>query len=224
MRSPITAIALLALLAWACGEGAISDPTPAVAGKADSKDKASGQDPCALDGTFVFYGDYPSFTRWSVTFQGGALIDSHTDDLTAEEWPTTAIQDPHDRDNLSLVQITHASDAIITTTLYLQRSCGGGVLALRAAVGQTVFFDLTSGESSVETHDPVWSAAQCEAHVRACRAKTHPIVAQCRSDCPAGPPRSFCIELCFEECMDDQAWPCPKLCDDGRRSRAYPCS
>jgi hypothetical protein len=59
-------------------------------------------------------------------FDRGRLVDSFTDDLDSDEWMTTYVGSPSG-DLHSFVQVTDASDAIITTTLHVRDSgCADG--------------------------------------------------------------------------------------------------
>ncbi len=156
---------------------------------------------CQLSGDFVVYGEFPSFSKWFFSFAAGELVDSYTDDLTAQEWPTTALVDGSQ--SVSLIQVTHASDAVITTTLYLEKTCIGGLASLGVIAAQTIEYDMCSGDHWVEGHVDVHSSSECGAHVVACRE-------ECDEEFQAGDDY-----YCFESCMDENAWPCPKLYDDG---------
>ena len=79
----------------------------------------SPNDGCKLDGVLEVAGDWPSFSVWSLELDDGRLVDSFTDDLRADEWQTTHIRDS-DGNLQSFIQITDASDAIITTVLHLR--------------------------------------------------------------------------------------------------------
>lgn len=120
-------VVFLCALAFACSSGA-----------SDSRPRSGGH--CELEGSFEARGDFPSFSTWSFRVEGGALVDSHTDDLGPEEWATTLVRDQFG-DLHSLVQVTDGSDAVIETTLHLRPSCDGDQLSLEAAGAYTVFHD-----------------------------------------------------------------------------------
>ncbi len=115
--------------------------------------KADGES-CALRGSFAAMGDFQSFSRWDFTFEGGALSDSHTDDLTADEWPTTLIYDEN-ASRVSLIQITHASDAILEVALHLQiDACNDSGMELSPVAAYTTTFDQTGGGGTgVDVHE-----------------------------------------------------------------------
>ena len=74
---------------------------------------------CGLDGVYRVVGDFPSFLEWTLEVEQGQLVDSFTDDLDSDEWNTTHIVS--DAGDLhTFVQVTDASDAIITTTIHVR--------------------------------------------------------------------------------------------------------
>lgn len=74
---------------------------------------------CLLDGAFQAVGDWDSFSSWTFEFYGGRLVNSFTDDLPPWEWRTTHIEDPLTGLH-TLVQVTDASDAIVSTNLHFR--------------------------------------------------------------------------------------------------------
>lgn len=104
--------------------------------------KASGAG--AESGTFVVSGAWDSFGQWTLTFQGGALVDSYTDDLPSSDWPTTMTRDGND---VVLTSVQYGGDATITEELRV--AFEGGSLVAKSA--KTTFVDLTDDSVSVKS-------------------------------------------------------------------------
>lgn len=137
----------LVLTATGCNVEASSNPNSGpVGGKADDFS-------CAIHGTFVAEGNWPSFSEWSFAFSSNELADSHTDDLGADEWPTE-VSFGHGTARVTLTQTTEAADAIVQTVLHLDASrCADGVAQLEVIGAYTVTFDSTSSQAdSLERH------------------------------------------------------------------------
>lgn len=100
----------------------------------------AGAEPAAgaLSGRYVVLGAWDSFSEWHLEFKGGELVDSHTDDLSAADWPTQMARNGNE---IVLTQTTEASDATMTEQLTLESSSAGGLSAKSAT---TTFVDHTS--------------------------------------------------------------------------------
>jgi hypothetical protein len=152
----IRTLILALALALGCGAPEPSDPAGggggAVGGKADGET-------CELRGSFAASGDFQSFSRWEFTFEEGVLTDSHTDDLPAEEWRTTVVQDD-DASRVSLIQITHASDAILEVALHMEiDACDADGVSLSPVAAYTTTIDETSaGSHDVDVHEVIVEA------------------------------------------------------------------
>lgn len=147
----ITVLGLLTLvLPAACGEQAPSGPSegPAQGGKADDATT------CALTGSWLASGDWPSFELWYFTIDEGRLTLSETDDLGAEDWPTHLLRDAFDPNALTLMQITRGGDMIFQSTLNLAiTGCEDGQAQLAVSEAYTVTVDLAEDADSVQRHD-----------------------------------------------------------------------
>lgn len=114
--------------------------------------KAEGEKPAAAgdasgDGCYVVQGSWDSFSEWHIELRGGALVDSHTDDLSAADWPT---QMTRSGNTLVLVQTTEGSDATITEELVLEVvSIPSGGTQLQAVSATSTFADHTGDGKDV---------------------------------------------------------------------------
>jgi hypothetical protein len=98
--------------------------------------------PCRVEGTYEVTGDFLSFTTWTFTIENDALIDSHTDDLDARDWPTTLVSGGG-TGLWSLVQITDASDQVIQTVIHVREGeCIGTRRELQPVDAYTITTDL----------------------------------------------------------------------------------
>jgi hypothetical protein len=96
---------------------------------------------CKLNGDFKVSGLWTSFTEWHFTFTDGKLTKSYTDDLPAEDWPTT--MEIQSGKFLKLSQTTRASDTIIDTILHLKiTKCEDPHVELMPLRGYEVYLDL----------------------------------------------------------------------------------
>jgi len=124
---------------------AVAPPTDSGETGHSAGGKADDASECQLWGSFAAEGDFQSFSRWDFTFERDQLTDSHTDDLPADEWTTTVIRDDN-ASRLSLIQITHASDAIIETALHMNiEGCDRDGVTLSPVAAYTTTFDEASG-------------------------------------------------------------------------------
>jgi hypothetical protein len=98
----------------------------------------------AESGTFVVSGAWDSFGQWTLTFQGGMLVDSYTDDLPSSDWPTTMTREGNE---IVLTAVQQGGDATITEELRV--AFEGGSLVAKAA--KTTFVDLTDDSVSVKS-------------------------------------------------------------------------
>lgn len=150
-----TSLATLALLALgalaACQEQTTQDPAagePALDGKGD------GATTCALTGSWLASGDWPSFGMWYFKLDKGKLVVSETDDLGADDWPTHLLRDDFDPSAVTLMQITRGGDMIFQTTLNLAiTGCKNGKAQLGVSEAYTVSIDLAEDGDSVERHE-----------------------------------------------------------------------
>ncbi len=119
----------------------------------DTADTDAPQSACTLAGSFIASGDWPSFTDWTFTFEADALVDSYTDDLPAEDWPTVLVRDPDVAGRITLEQTTEGGDATFVTLLRMDTACPEGTLALTLVLARTVFEDHTDDTVSEQDHE-----------------------------------------------------------------------
>lgn len=115
--------------------------------KADAEAAPQPTSGGSLDGRFIVQGSWDSFGEWHLAFQGGELVDSHTDDLGAADWPT---QMSRSGDRIVLTQTTEGSDATLTEELVLvvvQQP--GGAVGLEAVSATSIFADHTGDGKDV---------------------------------------------------------------------------
>lgn len=100
-----------------------------------------------LSGRYVIRApQWASFSEWVIELRDGKLVDSHTDDLPASDWPTRL---ERIGDALHLIQTTEASDAVLIERVALEVvGCApDGSLRLRPRFAASTMIDLTEQET-----------------------------------------------------------------------------